>query len=57
LRKKLGRMERTKRKVPSFKTDGIKDQFEFNEEVREWMTEKLRLALEEHCQDQVPDDL
>ena len=46
LEKKMGRMERAKRKVPTFKQEGIRHQFLFNEQIREWMTEIMRGGLD-----------
>ena len=51
LEKKMGRMERRKGKVQTFKQEGIRHQFLFNEEIREWMIWLLRGSLEEYYPD------
>ena len=41
LEMKMGRKERMKRKVPTFKQEGIYHQFLHNEEISKWATEKV----------------
>ena len=57
LERKIRKLERGNEEKYDWKKEGVKHQATFNNEMQDWLAEKLRTSLEDHFNGRIPADL